>query len=52
MYYKLSSNLEKTLAESKQSVETFNADFKKMSSNKQDQKALGQIYETLNVIKY
>ncbi len=49
MYYKLSSNLEKTLAESKQTVETVNSNFKKMTSYKQDQQAMGQIYEQLNV---
>lgn len=48
MYYRLASNHEKTLAESKQTVETANASIKKMASYKQEQ-AAGQLFETLNV---
>jgi hypothetical protein len=47
-YFKMASSLEKTLVESNKNVENVNASIKKISSFKQD-KAIGQIYETLNV---
>ena len=49
MYFKAATNLEKTLSESKKTVETANASIKKMTSFRQDQ-AVGQIYETLTVL--